>query len=154
MELMQLEMFVAMVEERSVRKAAERVFRKQPAVSIALRKLEKEFSAPLFDRSKRYEYRLTQVGQVLYEYALHILALRNEALSALHSQDNCAGTLCRWMNRLYASKNLHHTTVSLAGSRGSRRGHLRPNEPGFHVGKLGDSTTARGMKTATSQVGR
>jgi DNA-binding transcriptional LysR family regulator len=72
---------VVHVEERSVRGAAERVCRTQPAVRIALRKLEKEFSAPLFDRSKRYQYRLTHVGQVLYEYAFHILALRNEALS-------------------------------------------------------------------------
>jgi DNA-binding transcriptional LysR family regulator len=60
MELMQLEMFVAVVEEGSVRAAAERVFRTQPAVSIAVSKLEREFEAPLFDRSKRHEYRLTQ----------------------------------------------------------------------------------------------
>ena len=40
MELMQLEMFVAVIEERSVQKAADRVCRTQPAVSIALRKLE------------------------------------------------------------------------------------------------------------------
>jgi DNA-binding transcriptional LysR family regulator len=54
MELMQLEMFVAVVEEGSVRAAAERVFRTQPAVSNAVSKLEREFEAPLFDRSKCY----------------------------------------------------------------------------------------------------
>jgi DNA-binding transcriptional LysR family regulator len=83
MELMQLEMFVAIVEERSVRGAADRVFRTQPAVSIAMRKLEEEISAPLFDRSKRYEYRLTQVGEALYSYATRLLHLRNEAVSAV-----------------------------------------------------------------------
>lgn len=46
MELMQMEMFVAVVEEGSVRAAAGRVFRTQPAVSIAIRKLEEEFEAP------------------------------------------------------------------------------------------------------------
>jgi len=88
MELMQLEMFVAMVEERSVRGAAERVFRTQPAVSIAVRKLEEEISAPLFDRSKRYEYRLTPVGEALYSYATRLLSLRNEAVSAVADLSN------------------------------------------------------------------
>jgi DNA-binding transcriptional LysR family regulator len=88
MELMQLEMFVAMVEERSVRGAAERVFRTQPAVSIAVRKLEEEMSAPLFDRSKRYEYRLTPVGEALYGYATRLLSLRNEAVSAVADLSN------------------------------------------------------------------
>jgi DNA-binding transcriptional LysR family regulator len=46
MELMQLEMFVAMVEEGSFHRAAARVFRTQPAVSMALRRLEQELGAP------------------------------------------------------------------------------------------------------------
>jgi len=83
MELMQLEMFVAVVEEGSVRGAAERVFRTQPAVSIAVNKLEREFEAPLFDRSKRYEYRLTQAGEALYQHATRMLALRSETVSAV-----------------------------------------------------------------------
>ena len=65
MELMQLEMFVAMVEEGSSRKAADRVFRTQPALTMALRKLEQELGAPLFDRSKRNDYVLTDSGEVL-----------------------------------------------------------------------------------------
>jgi DNA-binding transcriptional LysR family regulator len=85
MELMQLEMFVAVVEEGSVRRAAERVYRTQPAVSIAVRKLEEEFNAPLFDRSKRYAFRLTQAGESLYGYAKRMLSLRSEAASQLES---------------------------------------------------------------------
>ena len=50
MELMQLEMFVAVVEEGSVHGAADRVFRTQPAVSLAVLKLEKEIGGALFDR--------------------------------------------------------------------------------------------------------
>ncbi|HET6929252.1 MAG TPA: LysR family transcriptional regulator [Candidatus Acidoferrum sp.] len=83
MELMQLEMFVAVVEEGSVRRASERVFRTQPAVSIGVRKLEGEFGAPLFDRSKRNSFRLTQAGESLYRYARKMLSLRNEAASEL-----------------------------------------------------------------------
>jgi DNA-binding transcriptional LysR family regulator len=90
MELMQLEMFVAVVEERSFLRAAERVFRTQPAVSIGLRKLEGRIGVPLLDRSDRRGGRLTPAGEVLYEYASRILGLRDEALSALKAKD-CMG---------------------------------------------------------------
>lgn len=94
MELMQLEMFVAVVEERSFLRAAERVFRTQPAVSIGLRKLEGRIGVPLLDRSHRRGGRLTPAGEVLYEYASRILSLRDEALSALKEEDSpCAGNL-------------------------------------------------------------
>jgi DNA-binding transcriptional LysR family regulator len=83
MDLMQLEMFVAMVEESNFHKAAERVFRTQPALSMALRKLEQEISAPLFDRTNRNDYSLTDSGEVLYEYAKRLLNLRDEALTTL-----------------------------------------------------------------------
>lgn len=94
MELMQLEMFVAVVEERSFLRAAERVFRTQPAVSIGLRKLEGRTGTPLLDRSHRRAGRLTPAGEVFYEYASRILSLRDEALSALKQEDcPCAGVL-------------------------------------------------------------
>ena len=83
MELMQLEMFVAVVEEGSVGKAAGRVHRTQPAVSLAIGKLEVEFGGPVLDRSTRARgYRPTAMGEIVYEYASRILGLRNE-LSAL-----------------------------------------------------------------------
>jgi len=91
MELMQLEMFVAVVEEHSFLRAAERVFRTQPAVSIGLRKLEGRIGVPLFDRSSRRSRRLTPAGEVLYDYASRILGLRDEALSALKEED-CIST--------------------------------------------------------------
>ena len=94
MELMQLEMFVAVVEERSFLRAAERVFRTQPAVSIGLRKLEGKIGVPLLDRSHRRGGRQTPAGEVLYEYATRILGLRDEALSTLKKEDRtCAGNL-------------------------------------------------------------
>lgn len=83
MELMQLEMFVAVAEGGSILKASERVFRTQPAVSIAIKKLENEINAKLFDRSRRYEFRLTEVGEAFYSYATRLLSLRSEAVSAV-----------------------------------------------------------------------
>jgi DNA-binding transcriptional LysR family regulator len=83
MDLMQLEMFVAMVEESNFHKAAARVLRTQPALSMALRKLEQELGAALFDRSSRSDYALTDSGEVLYDYAKRLLNLRDEALTSL-----------------------------------------------------------------------
>lgn len=83
MELMQLQMFVAVVQERSVHKAAEKVYRTQPAVSIAMKKLENEIGSPLFDRAQRYDYQLTPAGELLYSYATRLLALRNETIESL-----------------------------------------------------------------------
>jgi LysR family transcriptional regulator, low CO2-responsive transcriptional regulator len=78
MELMQMEMFIAVVEERSGRKAAERVFRTQPAISMALKKSESEMGAQLPGRSRPTNYRPTLVGRRLYEYATQMVALRNK----------------------------------------------------------------------------
>ncbi len=94
MELMQLEMFVAVIEERSVQKAAERVSRTQPAVSIALRKLEDHVGIALLDRSRRRDYRLTQAGELLYEFASSMVAMRNEVVSTLRGETTgCTGRL-------------------------------------------------------------
>ena len=82
MELTQLEFFVKVVEEGSFSKAAERVFRTQPAISIAIRRLEEEVGAPLFDRAERTP-RLTEAGHVLHDYALRILQLREQAREAV-----------------------------------------------------------------------
>src|SRR6266404_8118473 len=78
MEMNQLEFFRKVVEEGSFSKAAERVFRTQPAVSIAIRRLEEEIGAPLFERSQKTQA-LTEVGKLVYDYAKRILALRDQA---------------------------------------------------------------------------
>ena len=83
MELMQLEMFVALVQEGSLQAAAERVYRSQPAVSVAIRKLEQRVASPLFDRLKRGNYLLTPAGEVLYSYAAKLVSLRRDAVAAM-----------------------------------------------------------------------
>jgi hypothetical protein len=95
MELMQLEMFVAVVEERSVRRAAERVFRTQPAVSIAVNKLEREIGIPLLGGSRHKGRQLTKAGEILYECASQMLGLRDDVLSLLVSEHRSfTGRLC------------------------------------------------------------
>jgi DNA-binding transcriptional LysR family regulator len=78
MELTQLEFFVSVVEEGSFSKAADRVFRTQPAVSISIRRLEQELGVPVFDRSQKTPT-LTEAGELIYDYAKRMLTLRNEA---------------------------------------------------------------------------
>ena len=82
MEMNQLEFFRKVVEEGSFSKAAERVYRTQPAVSIAIRRLEEEIGAPLFERSQKTPA-LTEVGEVVYDYAKRILSLRDQTLDAV-----------------------------------------------------------------------
>jgi len=82
MDLFQLETFLAVAEERSFSRAAARLHRTQPAVSQAVAKLEGELGEVLFERSSR-DGSLTDAGEVLRDYALKLLNLRNEASGAL-----------------------------------------------------------------------
>ena len=79
MDLLQLEHFLAVVEERTFTRAAERVCRTQPAVSQSIKKLEDEVGAPLFARDV-HEVSLTEAGKVLADYARRMVNLRNEAM--------------------------------------------------------------------------
>ena len=82
MDINQLEVLIAVAQERGFSRAAERLFRTQPAVSQAIRRLEEEVGAPLFDRSSK-DGTLTEAGRVLLKYAHQMLNLRREALRAL-----------------------------------------------------------------------
>jgi DNA-binding MarR family transcriptional regulator len=83
MELRQLQVLVAVAEEGRLQKAAARLCRTTPAVSVAIRKLEKEVGMPLFERSKRRELYLTAAGESLVDYAKRLLLLQDEALAAV-----------------------------------------------------------------------
>ncbi|MBL7498924.1 LysR family transcriptional regulator [Frankia sp. CNm7] len=77
MELRQLEYFVAVAEERSFTRAAERVHVSQSGVSAQVRRLERELGAELFDRSTR-TVTLTMAGKAALEPARAALAAAAE----------------------------------------------------------------------------
>jgi DNA-binding transcriptional LysR family regulator len=79
MDLLQLEHFLAVVEERTFTRAAERVGRTQPAISQSIKKLEEEVGAPLFARDL-HDVSLTEAGRVLVEYARKMVRTRDEAM--------------------------------------------------------------------------
>ena len=73
MEIRRLRYFVAVAEELSFTRAAERLHIAQPPLSIQIRALEQEIGARLYDRDQRHVY-LTPSGKHLLERARGILA--------------------------------------------------------------------------------
>lgn len=84
LDLFQLETFLAVANEGSFSRAAQKLFRTQPAISQTIRRLEQEIGEALFDRSSR-DGSLTDAGRVLYDYAEKLLNTRTEALGAIES---------------------------------------------------------------------
>ena len=79
MDLLHLEHFLAVVEEGTFTRAAERMNRTQPAISQSIRRLEEEIGSPLFARDV-HEVTLTESGRVLADYARRLLTMRDDAL--------------------------------------------------------------------------
>ncbi|MGA7918831.1 MAG: LysR family transcriptional regulator [Candidatus Acidiferrales bacterium] len=75
-------MFQMVASERSYSRAAEKLFRTQPAVSIAMRKLEEWVGQPLFVRGSGART-LTDAGVLLLEYAERMLNMREEIRKGL-----------------------------------------------------------------------
>ncbi len=109
MELHVLRVFYAVATERSFSRAAERLARTQPAVSLAVQKLENELGEKLIDRSGK-ELMLTDAGQVVFEYARRFENLQREMENALAElRDNAAGRLIIGANEsttLYLLKHI------------------------------------------------
>ena len=82
MDLSELTVFLTVAREGSFSRAAERLYRTQPAVSLAIRKLEDSLGQPLFVRGAR-PVRLTDAGSLLREYAERLLNLRDEVKKGL-----------------------------------------------------------------------
>src|SRR5258708_4098254 len=69
-------------KEGSFSRAAERLYRTQPAISLGIRKLEDSLGQPLFVRGSR-PVRLTDAGVLLKDYAERLLNLRDEVKKGL-----------------------------------------------------------------------
>jgi LysR family hydrogen peroxide-inducible transcriptional activator len=72
MNLNALRYIVAVAQERNFRRAAERCFVSQPALSLAVQKLEDELGVALFERS-RTEVSVTSIGELIVEQAQRAL---------------------------------------------------------------------------------
>jgi DNA-binding transcriptional LysR family regulator len=79
MDLHQLFVFTKVVEHKSFSKAAEDIFLSQSTVSSHIQALERTLNMRLFDRGGR-EIILTPYGSRLYQWALKLLVLKDEAM--------------------------------------------------------------------------
>src|SRR5205085_11677396 len=96
MELYALQVFSTVVTERSFSRAAEKLFRTQPAISLAVQRLEAELGEKLIDRDMRSakELVLTNAGRAVFEYARRFQNLSQELRGALAElRDRSAGQL-------------------------------------------------------------
>jgi DNA-binding transcriptional LysR family regulator len=82
MELRHLTVFVAVAEETSFTRAADRLHMVQSAVSASVRGLERELGAALFDRTTR-RVELTDAGDALLPEARQVLAAVTAAREAV-----------------------------------------------------------------------
>jgi DNA-binding transcriptional LysR family regulator len=92
-ELRQLRHFLALVEERSITRAARRELIVQSGLSNSLQALERELGTPLYVRGTR-PVRLTAAGEALAGPARRTLASAAQAEAAVHdTRDVLIGTL-------------------------------------------------------------
>lgn len=93
MELYPLKVFLAVATEKSFSRAGEKLLRTQPAVSLAVQRLETELGERLLDRTGR-ELVLTDAGRIVIEYARRFENLELDLdNSLLELRDLSAGRL-------------------------------------------------------------
>jgi DNA-binding transcriptional LysR family regulator len=108
-ELYPLRVFLAVATERSFSRAAEKLHRTQPAVSLAVQRLEAELGEKLIDRSGK-DLLLTDAGKIVVDFCRRFENLELELQNALAElRDNSAGRLIIGANEstsLYLLKHI------------------------------------------------
>jgi len=82
MDYDQLASFLEVAKLQSFSRAAEKLYRTQPAISAQIRLMEQECGEKLFDRSGK-KVLMTPAGEILYRYAQKLIDLQKEALQAI-----------------------------------------------------------------------
>lgn len=108
MEFYPLRVLLTVASEKSFSRAAERLLRTQPAVSLAIQKLENDLGEKLIDRSAK-DLLLTDAGRIVVEYARRFENLDSDLQNALAElRDNSAGRLTIGANETTALYLLQH----------------------------------------------
>ena len=93
MELHSLRVFLSVATEKSFSRAAEKMLRTQPAISLSIQRLEAQLEEKLIDRSAK-DLLLTDAGRIVLEYARRFENLRQEMDNAIAElRDKSAGRL-------------------------------------------------------------
>ncbi len=108
MELHALKVFLAVATEKSFSRAAEKMSRTQPAVSLAVQRLESELGEKLIDRSAK-DLLLTDAGRIVVEYSRRFENLEREMGTAIEElRDNATGRLTIGANESTSLYLLRH----------------------------------------------
>jgi DNA-binding transcriptional LysR family regulator len=93
MELHPLRVFLTVASERSFSRAAEKLLRTQPAISLSIQRLESELGDQLIDRSAK-DLLLTDAGRIVLDFARRYENLQGDLENALAElRDKSAGRL-------------------------------------------------------------
>lgn len=88
-----LRVFLTVAGEKSFSRAAEKLLRTQPAISLSIQRLETELGEKLIDRSAK-DLLLTDAGKIVLEYARRFENLQGDMENALAElRDKSAGRL-------------------------------------------------------------
>lgn len=120
LEIVLLRTFVMLLQEQSVTRAARRLNRTQPAISLQIRRLEEAVGHSVFEPDLR-RLRLTRHGEMLLPFALSMLKTHDAARSQLSAKE-IAGRVTLGCPDLYAAFLLPRTLAS-----------FRANYPGVEV---------------------
>jgi DNA-binding transcriptional LysR family regulator len=122
MEIYQIRTFLAVVEERSVTRAAKRLFTTPPSVSAHVKALEEELGVVLFERSSKgmeltpagqaIRVKAEQVLQATLEVAAKAAGLRRELQGGLEIGLNTDAAFLR-VSRLAAIVRERHPSIEL-----------------------------------------
>ena len=82
MTLTELQYIVAVAQERHFGRAAERVFVTQPALSLAIKKLEDELGTTIFER-RRNQISLTPLGERIVHQEIGRASCRERVYSSV-----------------------------------------------------------------------
>src|SRR6266568_1738605 len=109
MELHSLQVFLTIASEKSFSRAAGKLLRTQPAISLSLQRLEQELGEKLIDRSGK-DLILTDAGRTVLDYARRFQSLQQEMDNSIAElRDNSAGRLTIGANEsttLYLLKHI------------------------------------------------
>ena len=87
MTLSELRFIVAVARERNFRRAAEKCFVSQPALSLAVKKLEEELGVMIFERNPN-EVAMTPIGEAIIEQAIRALEEANRVKEIARQGNN------------------------------------------------------------------
>lgn len=108
MELYSLKVFLTVATEKSFSRAGEKLLRTQPAISLAIQRLENELQEKLIDRSGK-DLILTDAGRIVLDFARRFENIERDLENALKElRDHSAGRLSIGANESTALYLLRH----------------------------------------------